>query len=246
MKINLIIISCILSSITAASEPEYNLAMINSALHKFGIAQHPLMTLQGTTARMVVFTTYDDYKVSDKKLGATIWATVDPELKNLCMKFLKENHNNVTHEQLVLWLVQILGLPSQNAMKRQFVEFDVPVIQAYYGSSVTLTGIFRLCTDPRITARNDGSDICPKAMRTDDPAISTDFKTWFINNSIAAYNSENGMPWSEYGYTYNWDPHAESVYGVSEFVITKNIPVTVLSNPINAQTPYISPEQFCS
>lgn len=232
-------------AVFALQVSDYDLAVRHSALHQASISPSLLTTIQGTMVRMVVFTTYANYKTSDKTLGATIWTTVEPEVKKLCTQYVRENKNKLTRPQLSLWLVQLLGLPEANADKRFFVILDVPVIQAYYGSASRDIGIFRPCTDPRIGIHYDGSEICPKQMNPSDFNISSEYKTWFINNSISSYSAKNGAPWTEYGYTYNWNPSARSVYGVAEFVVLKTTPVTVRANPNDITTAYVTPEQYC-
>lgn len=233
------------STVFATQSSDYDLAVIHSALHQTSVSPSPLTTIQGTTARMVAFTTYTGYKTSDKILGATIWTTIEPDIKKLCTQYVRENKNKLTRQQLSLWIAQLLGLPATNADKRLFVVLEAPVIQAYYGSSPSNIGIFRPCTDPRVGIHNDGSPICPKQMNPVDSYISSEYKTWFINNSISFYVASNGTPWTEYGYTYNWNPLASSVYGVAEFVVLKSTPVTVLANPYDATTAYVTPEQYC-
>jgi hypothetical protein len=231
------------STVFAAETSDFDLAVIHSALHQASTSPSELTTIQGTTVRMLAFTTYTGYKTSDKTLGATIWTSVEPDIKKLCTQYVREN--KLTRQQLSIWIAQLLGLSETNADKRRFVVLEVPVIQAYYGSSPSNIGIFRPCTDPRIGIHNDGSSICPKQMNPADSYISSEYKTWFINNSISSYVANNGAPWTEYGYTYNWNPSASSVYGVAEFVVLKSTPVTVLANPDDTTTVYVTPEQYC-
>jgi hypothetical protein len=223
---------------------ELEQSIIDTALHKSGVAQHPLVTIDNPSVRMVIFTPYDGYKASRQTLGATIWATVEPELKRLCKAEIAK-HKNMSHDELNVWLAKLLGLSTNNASARRFVILDVPAIQAYYGSWPSKIGMFRPCTDPRIRAHRDGTTACPKMMDATDPYIASEYKTWFINNSIASYTLDGGIPWTEYGYTYNWNTNTTSVEGVSEFVILKNTPITVLPNPSNPDTAYISAEEYC-
>jgi hypothetical protein len=218
---------------------------MHAALHQAGVSLAPLTTLQGSTVRMVTFTSYTGYKTSDSQLGATIWTVAQADLKKVCRQYLRENKQHLTPQQLALWIAQLLGLPETNAEKRRLVVLDIPVIQAYYGSSPSHIGIFRPCTDPRIGAHNDDSPICPKQMNPADSYIASEYKTWFINNNISSYDAEKGAPWTEYGYTYNWNPAASSVYGVAEFVVLKSTPMTVVANPDDARSAYVTPEQFC-
>jgi hypothetical protein len=233
------------NTVFAAQTSDYDLAVMHSALHQASVSPSQLATIQGATVRMVTFTTYTGYKTSDKTVGADIWTVLEPDIKALCTQYARENKNKLKPQQLSLWVAQLLGLPAANADKRLFVILEVPVIQAYYGSSPKNIGIFRPCTDPRIGPHNDGSPICPKQMNTADFDISSEYKTWFINNSISSYVANSGAPWSEYGYTYNWNPLANNVYGLAEFVVMKLTPVTVLANPYDATTAYVTPEQYC-
>lgn len=233
------------NNVLAATSSPYQEAVINSSLHKPQTSLKPLTIIQGPSVKMVVFTTYDGYKTSDKELQVDIWTTVAPELKQLCSQHVKQN-KNISREQLNLWVAQLLGLPANTADKRRLVEMEVPVIQAHYGAaSNNNIGIFRPCTDPRIGRHSDASPICPKQMNPNDPNISSDFKTWFINNSITSYTFDNGFPWTEYGYTYNWNEQASSAYGLSEFIVLKGTPITVLPNPNDSTTAYINTEEYC-
>lgn len=232
-------------AVYAVPTSDYDLSVMNAALHQSSVSPTELPTIQGSTVRMVTFTTYTGYKTTDKILGSSIWTSVDPDVKKLCTQYVRENKNKLTQQQLSLWIAQLLGLPETNLEKRRFVILDVPVIQAYYGSSPSNIGIFRPCTDPRIMTHNDGSPTCPKQMNPEDTYISSEYKTWFINNGISSFVTNNGYPWTEYGYTYNWNPLATSIYGVAEFVVLKSTPVTVLANPNDATTAYVTPEQYC-
>ena len=196
--------------------------------------------------RMVVFTTYDGYKTSDTTLSLDVWATVAPEIKQLCTHYIKAHKTQKDSQPLALWITKLLGLPADEADKRRFVELDVPVIQAFYGSPANTSGIFRPCTDPRIGGHEDKSPSCPKHMNANDPNISSDYKTWFINNSISSHTLDNGAPWTQYGYTYDWNEESTSTFGLSEFVVLKSTPVFVLPNPNDATTPYMTPEEYCN
>jgi hypothetical protein len=233
--------------VSTENEFAYQASIVNTALHRSSIFTHPLTTipLKSSSIKMVAFTTYDGYKVSSTTSGADIWVTVAPELQRLCRDYVKENQSRVTHQQLTLWITQLLGLAANNADKRRFVEMRVPVIQTYYGASSKKIGIFRPCTDPRIRPHRDGSPICPKQMDPNDKNILSAYKTWFINNHISSHVLNNGVPWTEYGYTYNWNKQARSIVGASEFIVRKDTPVVILPNPKEAATPYISPEQYC-
>jgi len=232
-------------SVFAGDSQDYNLAVTRAALHVLGQSPQPLQLLKGTYVNMVVFTTFSGYKLTDKALTGTIWVTVEPEIKKLCAEYVAKNKAYLTTHQLNIWIAQLLGVSANKVDKRRFVVLRIPVIQAYYGTPAKDIGIFRPCADPRIGPHADGSPICPERMNP-HAAIAADYKTWFINTSMAAYTLNGGMPWTAYGYTYNWNPQASQAYGISEFVILKNTPVRVLANPFNATTAYISAAQYCS
>lgn len=246
------VVSLTLPPVTFAdSQQDYVFSITQAALHNAGSAATPLTTIEGAKVRMVAFTHYQGYKITDSTLGATIWTTVAPDLQQKCRQFV-QNNPRISHQQLTLWLAEYLGVSPTQADTRQFVELEVPVMQAYYGAPASMIGIFRPCTDPRIGPHHDGSPICPAEMDSRDPNISSEYKTWFINLTIAAHTlnknsaaQNTGAPWTEYGYTYNWNPKALSPYGITEFVVLKDTPVTVLANPLDATSAYVSPEQYC-
>lgn len=231
----------------AKNIPHFQAAIVNASLHHSYAPKSPLTIIQGTSVKMVLYTNHKGYKLSDVSLGKNIWATVSPELKQACSQYVQSHPRPISHQQLGLWIAQLLGLPAKDASKRYFVEIELPVIQAYYGPTPSMIGIFRPCTDPRIGLHAEGpTPICPKQMNSDDANISSDYKTWFINNSISAHSLDNGAPWTEYGYTYNWDKHAISTFGLSEFIVLKGTPIVILPNPNDPSTPYIAPEEYCN
>jgi hypothetical protein len=238
-------VMCLGTSVFADDASGYRKAILRSSLHQLGVPSTQLTTIQGANVNMVVFTTYDGYRTSDTALSANVWTTVASDTKRLCTQYVMQHRHAVSPQQLNVWLAKLLGLPVINADKRRFVEIEAPVIQAYYGKVASAIGIFRPCTDPRIGAHLDGSPSCPTQMNQDDVNISSDYKTWFINSSIAAHTVDKGMPWTEYGYTYNWNKEASSTMGVAEFVVLKGTPVTVLPNPHDAETPYVSAADYC-
>jgi len=252
--VNFITLIAILFSFSTYSYTPYTESIIKTALHNEPVAEPtPLVTISGSHVRMITFTNDTSYTTGNKKLSDSVWMTCEPELKNACSEYVK-THRNLTHHQLALWIGQLLGVPPYQIDTFNIVVFDVPVIQAYYGKSFRNIGIFRPCTDPRISKHNDRSSICPEKMNADDPYISSNYKTWYIDNAIASYTLRKeeishdrytGYPWTGYGYTYNWNPKAANIDGLSEFVVLQNTPITVLPNPDNLNIAYISPEQYC-
>lgn len=228
-------------------ESAYQHALIKTALHQ--IPQHSeekkLAVITENKVTMTVFTRYADFKVGEMVTKDFIWATVAPEVKELCSQYAQSSIAHTSKKSLHYWITRLLGLPIKQASMRRFVELQLPATQAYYGENASLTGIFRPCTDPRIMPHEDNSAICPKLMNPNDPYIASEFKTWFINNSIASHTLREGYPWTKYGYTYNWNDKGKNPIGVSEFVIAKGTIILVLPNPNNPNTPYLSAEEYC-
>ncbi len=131
-----------------------------------------------------------------------IWVTAAPELKE---RIANEKFTDINYR-----LIQLLGLPP-NAVYTYFVEFWVKP-----------QDIFRPCPDKEI---NDNS--CQTCFPAD---ADKDYMTWFNENRISRYyqcNLFEQYPWTELGYTYDWNPEDLSHFGLSEFVIGKNKKVYV-------------------
>ncbi len=145
-----------------------------------------------------------------------IWVTTAPQLKNICSQksFGKK-------EGLDLRLKQILGLPP-NVNKLYFVEFWVKP-----------SDLFRPCPDAAIDDNSCGLGF---------PDGTTDeHKTWINNQRLASYYNatwDKNYPWTELGYTYDWNPKKKDHVGVSEFVIKGNADIVVRG--------FVSTEDYCS
>jgi hypothetical protein len=137
--------------------------------------------------------------------GYPIWITTAPELKNR-MKQSKTTDMN-------LRLKELLGLPP-NSVYSYFVEFWVKP-----------EDLFRPCPDKEIT--DSRCDLCfPE--NSDSTHIN-----WINANRIDRYypcSLYNKYPWTQLGYTYDWNPKNKSHIGLSEFVIGayKNIVVNAI------------------
>lgn len=134
-----------------------------------------------------------------------IWITTAPELL--------ERMNSEKTKNVDLRLKQLLGLPPQSVYS-YFVEFWVKP-----------QDLFRPCPDNEIT---DNS--CELCIPEGTP---TDYVTWMNDNRISRYyNCElyDKYPWTQLGYTYDWNPKNKSHVGLSEFVIKtdKNIEVEAI------------------
>ena len=126
-----------------------------------------------------------------------IWVTTAPEL---LQRMKKENTEDVN-----LRLKQLLGLPP-NSVYSYFVEFWVKP-----------EDLFRPCPDNEIT--DSQCDLCfPE--NTDPSYIS-----WINANRISRYyqcDLYEKYPWTQLGYTYDWNPENKEHTGLSEFVIGDN------------------------
>jgi hypothetical protein len=134
--------------------------------------------------------------------GYPIWVTTSPELLKR-MKTEKYTDINVR-------LKELLGLPP-NAVYSYFVEFWVRPAD-----------LFRPCPDKEINDKT--CELCFPA-NTDAEHIK-----WINQNRIDRYyqcDLFNKYPWTQLGYTYDWNPENKSHVGLSEFVIGANKKIAV-------------------
>jgi hypothetical protein len=131
-----------------------------------------------------------------------IWITTAPELKQ---RMHQEKVKDANRR-----LIQLLGLPP-NSVYSYFVEFWVKP-----------SDLFRPCPDKEIT--DTKCETCfPK--ETDSEHIA-----WINDNRISRYyqcDLFQQYPWTQLGYTYDWNPKNKSHVGLSEFVIGANKKIIV-------------------
>jgi len=131
-----------------------------------------------------------------------IWITTAPELK---LRMLTEKPKDINRR-----LIQLLGLPP-NSVYSYFVEFWVKP-----------SDLFRPCPDKEIT--DTKCETCfPK--QTDSAHVA-----WINENRISRYyqcDLSQQYPWTQLGYTYDWNPKNKSHVGLSEFVIGANKKIIV-------------------
>ncbi len=145
----------------------------------------------------------------------SIWVTTAPTLQNLCRdkKFGRK-------EGLNLRLKQMLGLPP-NAKKAYFIEFWVKPAD-----------LFRPCPDAEIDDTGCGLEF---------PSNATDtHKAWINDNRLGSYYNgtwDSDYPWTQLGYTYDWNEKNKMHVGMSEFVIDTSSNVVV-----NA---FYTTEEYC-
>ncbi|MEO0626842.1 MAG: hypothetical protein AAFY91_07615 [Bacteroidota bacterium] len=151
------------------------------------------------------------YYVNDSETGFyntqsyPIWVTVAPELQAVC-----QNNKFGRREGVDLRLKQLLGLPP-NVEKNYFVEFWVQP-----------KDLFRPCPDNEIT---DSSCQIGFPVGTEEDHIN-----WINNLRLSSYYQvdwDQNYPWTQLGYTYDWNPRNKTHIGMSEFVIGPDVNIIV-------------------
>lgn len=144
-----------------------------------------------------------------------IWVTTAPELQNLCQtnKFGRK-------EGLDLRLKQLFGMPP-NVEKNYFVEFWVRP-----------QDLFRPCPDKDITDKT-----CGLAFPEN---TSEDHKAWVNQQRLNSYYNPDwdaNYPWTQLGYTYDWNKKNKNHIGLSEFIIGTNANVVIKG--------FVATEDYC-
>jgi hypothetical protein len=199
---------------------------IDTNLIKISYSNHYLKwkTINGQKYFLAVTLKYDTtyYKHDDKGNYNTgnyeNWITAAPELLDRVHSFPQE-------EISLLRLKQLLGLAPQNDYK-YIIEFWV-----------RKKDIFRPCMDQEVD--DDRCELCDLTKK--DSAV----KKWVDDTRIQRYysyslNAQN--PWTEFGYTYDWNPDTKNHTGLSEFVIRKNADVYI--NHIYTVSEYLNLKQL--
>lgn len=127
-----------------------------------------------------------------------MWVTIAPELKRK-MKGTKP-------EKLDLRLEQMLGLPPVENYYKLFFEFWVRPQDLY-----------RPCPD---------NDITDNACQLAFPAgVTPEYRSWVDSQRISRFfggDLSSRYPWTQLGYTYDWNPKNTAHHGCSEFVIKRS------------------------
>lgn len=161
---------------------------------------------------MVTWTDWDGYDGLEgqmTELGVEVWTTAAPHLQQFCRGI----GGDVTTR-----LEQRLGLPPGVGKDR---------IVAFWAEP---SAIFRPTPDPEI------EDMV--ASLEFPPGTSDEHIAWIEGLREASYG-EDGYPWTQLGYTYDWSPEADSEVGLSEFVARAGTPVVIAS--VAAQREYCRP-----
>lgn len=128
-----------------------------------------------------------------------IWVTTAPELLN--------RMKNVKLKFQTLRLKQLLGLPP-TAQNKIFIEFWVRP-----------QDLFRPCPDKEV---NDNKCNCEFTI---NDSLDLNHINWINQNRIDRYYAiglYSQYPWTQLGYTYDWNKKNKKHIGLSEFVIGKN------------------------
>ena len=134
-----------------------------------------------------------------------IWVTVAPDLQN----WLAAQKKVADPEKR---LKQLLGLPP-NADKKIFVEFWVRP-----------QDLIRPCIDTEV------DDSACELYLKNPVAANAENLLWLLEQarqSFADSTLYNRYPFTQLGYTYDWNPRNKSHVGLSEFVIGKNKNIVV-------------------
>ena len=129
-----------------------------------------------------------------------MWVTLVPQLQVAC-----QDANYVGGLPLTLRLEMALGLPPNNG-KQVFMEVWIRPQDLY-----------RPCPDPSPYDNACGLSI--------PEYVTEDYRTWFNDLRGVQYyqkNGNTGYPWTQLGYTFDWNPSNTTHVGFSEYVVRPN------------------------
>jgi len=137
-----------------------------------------------------------------------MWVTAAPFVQDSCISFHKR------YDDPDMRLKQLLGLQPFN-IETFFLEVWVKP-----------SDLFRPCPDSETGDTRCGLNL---------PDNTTDeYRKWFNNLRAVQYTDcsnstfhQNGYPWTQLGYTYDWSPDSKNHIGLSEFVINRNTDIYV-------------------
>lgn len=129
----------------------------------------------------------------------------------------------------LLALQMLLGMPPEGG-KWELVRF-----------SVATKHIFRPCASgPSITGRRCSFQVPTNFSDDGKRAAFLETQQFVFQQMWSSYTEGfqwPGYPFTGMGWSYNWDPAAESPYGISEYVVRLGAPIS------NIET--VSPQAFC-
>lgn len=158
-----------------------------------------------------------------------VWVTVIPEMQELCRdpKFGRK-------EGLNLRLKQLLGLPP-TSVKTHFAELWVQP-----------QDLFRPCPDNEINDTKCG--LYFEQEQDTAQVLLKPYTEWFNDQRLmsyynyewkAQYNWTDHYPWTQLGYTYDWNKKNKTHVGLSEFIIKNNS--KVYPNKVYSTEEYCKP-----
>ncbi len=187
-----------------ADQQAYRKAIMDAAVIESDEIR-PLPTIPPGKVHVVTWSKYPDSYPLGKSVPlkwGEVWVTLEGDVKKRCRQF--PSATAVSDVQ------KLLGLPADNAEKRNFVTLEVDT-----------ANMFRPCANPGLQDKT-----CAPTLPADVPASHA---TWYARQSSQSYQLDGGFPWTRLGYTYNWMAGANEV-GVPEFVIRKGAGVLPLAS----------------
>jgi hypothetical protein len=162
------------------------------------------------------------------------WVTAVPELKEFAQKYLASRIS--PKFKLTDRIEQYLGLiptkpPYARTQDKYFVEMWV-----------RLEDLFRPCVDAQVIDEECVIDPYEEDLASLPPAfrdmsklipMTAEHKIWFEHEKKNKYSGEWAMPWTRFGYTYDWgalkqmDQAKLTVQGASEYLIKKGSNVII-------------------
>ncbi|GHU94005.1 hypothetical protein FACS1894208_04370 [Clostridia bacterium] len=138
-----------------------------------------------------------------------VWAVTYQEMLGWFVK----NYESVTADGWDLRLAQLMGKPPDNG----YTYFAT--VWAYAGD------VFR----PAYHNDVNKSSMTTAFVGESDPT----YEAWFNQTFVDKFMSKKEI-WTRLGYTYDWNPKAKTIYGLTEFVIRQNAEVMVDERMANA------------
>ncbi|MDX1904034.1 MAG: hypothetical protein SFU27_07745 [Thermonemataceae bacterium] len=139
-----------------------------------------------------------------------LWLTTTQDFKS----FVSRKRNFRKNESKHLRFQQLLGLPpdKEQIVPRVFIEFWVRP-----------QDMFRPCPDAEITDKQcECTEIANQSKQ--------EHQIWIDAYRKKSYENENPyytFPWTQLGYTYDWNPRNKKHIGLSEFVVNKNANIII-------------------
>jgi hypothetical protein len=209
-------------------DKSYNQAIVNSAVF---LAEHQqsLVPVTGPTLMGSIIScdcgpqggggcsSKCSLKPGTQSAPSDIWLSRSDQFLQFCSTFPQ----GLKAEEVVLKLQWLLGLPPQvnpgGPCTWKVLQLNV--------SGLSVPGqFFRPCTNPDPTTTGP----CVADFSGNPPLANDEFRAWLAGQAFSSWQIPNGYPWTHLGYTYNWDPQANSIVGVSEYVIPQGTMVQVV------------------